>query len=85
MLVQGVVQGVGFRYFVVHQAQRLNIDGFVKNLYTGEVEIEAQGEQGMVEELLQAVRIGPRHAHITAVNVQWLTPDDSSYGFEVIE
>jgi acylphosphatase len=85
LLVQGVVQGVGFRYFVLHHAQQLGVEGYVKNLFSEDVEIEAQGERGMVETLIHEVSIGPRFAHITSVDVQWLKPDDSFFGFEVQE
>ena len=37
IVVNGLVQGVGFRYFVMREAQKLELKGFVKNLYSGEV------------------------------------------------
>jgi len=83
LVVQGVVQGVGFRFFVLHHAQLLDVDGYVKNLFSGDVEVEAQGERGMVEALIHEISIGPRYAHITKVDVQWIAPDDSLCGFEV--
>ncbi len=84
-MVQGIVQGVGFRYFVLCHAQELGVEGYVRNLFSSEVEIEAQGERGMVEALIQEINIGPRFAHITHVDVQWLSPVDTFFGFEVRE
>lgn len=43
--VSGMVQGVGFRYFTVLAAHRLNITGWVRNLHNGNVQVEAQGSQ----------------------------------------
>ena len=47
--VNGLVQGVGFRYYILRQAHNLGLTGFVKNLYTGEVYILTEGERGMIE------------------------------------
>jgi acylphosphatase len=85
LIVQGIVQGVGLRYFVLRHAQEMGIEGYVKNLFSEEVEIEAQGERAMVEVLIQEIRVGPRFAHITNVDVQWLSPENSFSGFEVRE
>ncbi len=43
ILVTGLVQGVGFRYFALRTASELGLTGYARNLATGEVEIEAQG------------------------------------------
>jgi signal transduction histidine kinase len=42
--VEGVVQGVGFRYSTVHQARRLGLRGYVRNLWDGSVEVVAESE-----------------------------------------
>lgn len=69
IVVDGVVQGVGFRYFVHHLANKLKLKGYTKNLYTGEVEIEIEGNEGIVKSFIEEVKIGPRSAHITRVDV----------------
>ena len=43
MLVDGIVQGVGFRWYVRHQAECCHLTGWVKNRYDGKVEMEVQG------------------------------------------
>ena len=46
ILVQGLVQGVGFRWFVAREAGQLGLQGFVRNRAEGTVELEAEGERG---------------------------------------
>ena len=69
IVVKGLVQGVGFRYFVSQRAQRLRIAGVVRNLPDGAVEIEAEGPRSLLEELIREVRIGPRASRVTDVAV----------------
>lgn len=83
ILVQGLVQGVGFRYFVARSARDLGLRGFTKNLYTGDVEIHVEGARGLVEELLKQVRIGPRSAHVAGVKVEWTEADHLFKEFEI--
>lgn len=73
IIVHGLVQGVGFRYFVFRKAAPLGLTGFVRNLVSGEVEIEAEGERALIEELIREVRIGPRSAHVKHLSVEWRT------------
>lgn len=70
--VRGVVQGVGFRYFVVHHAHRIGgITGFVRNLQDGSVEIVAEGDREQLEQLLKVVQRGPSGAVVERVDVNW--------------
>lgn len=71
-IVSGVVQGVGFRFFASRLAQRYGITGFAKNLPSGDVEIEAEGDKSAVSGFLEEISIGPRYAHVTDVNIEWL-------------
>lgn len=57
------VQGVGFRYEVTHIAQELNLTGWVRNKYNGDVEMEIQGSQSKIDYLLNQM-----HA-ITRINI----------------
>lgn len=65
------MQGVGFRWFVVHVAKELEITGYVKNLYNGDVEVEAEGERSKLEILITQVRKGPGFARVTDVVIEW--------------
>ncbi len=71
IIVKGLVQGVGFRYFVMNRANRLGLTGFVKNLYNGDVEILVQGDRSLVNEMINEVRIGPRLADVQDIKVEW--------------
>lgn len=53
---RGRVQGVGFRYKAMYLARSLNLTGWVKNLYDGRVEMEVQGEPGIIGCLLSRLQ-----------------------------
>ncbi len=84
-MIQGDVQGVGFRYFVTRTARPRGIRGWVRNRPDGAVEVVAEGERPVLEQLLEAVREGPRAAHVTRVDIDWtaatggLEPFDLTY------
>lgn len=71
IIVNGLVQGVGFRYYVIKNAERLGLKGFVENLYTGEVITVVEGEKPFVDELLEKIKIGPMHASVKSFNIEW--------------
>jgi len=83
LIISGLVQGVGFRYFAYRNATALGLTGYVKNLYSGEVEIVVQGEEGAVQAFISEVRIGPRSAHVKGVKITPVTFDPSLTSFEV--
>lgn len=66
-VVEGRVQGVGYRWFVERVAVSLGLVGYVKNLYNGDVEVYAVGEPEALDELRRKLERGPRGALITAV------------------
>jgi len=67
LIISGRVQGVGFRYFCLEQAERLGITGHAQNRSDGSVEVEAQGTEEKLEQFATAVSIGPRQARITNI------------------
>ena len=67
LLISGRVQMVGFRFFTVNLAQKYGLSGWVKNLYDGRVEIEAEGSRQTLTMFLEDIRIGPRSAHVSNV------------------
>ena len=71
LTIQGHVQGVGFRYFVMQKATNYTICGFVKNLMNGNVYIEAQGEPENLQLFVNACKQGPSHAWVENVIVQY--------------
>ena len=80
--VQGRVQGVGFRSFVVIRARALGLAGTVRNLPDGGVWVEAEGTRDKLESLLGALRTGPPSARVSHVQVSWREPLGDS-GFEI--
>jgi len=78
ILVYGLVQGVGFRWFVEREAKKLGLKGYVKNLFTGEVEVVVEGDRGMIEELIEVLRVGNRASRVKDVRVTW-RPFENKY------
>jgi acylphosphatase len=83
IITNGLVQGVGYRYFVVREAKKLGLKGFTKNLYTGEVLTVVEGEKALVEELIKKLKVGPMHASVKSCKVNWLEPKNEFTDFEV--
>jgi acylphosphatase len=83
VIVSGMVQGVGFRYFVLHLARRLGLSGWVRNLHTGEVELEAEGQRLQVETLVEELWTGNPHASVRNVQVDWRASSGKYTGFDV--
>lgn len=81
--MSGRVQGVGFRYFTLDEAQRLGVMGFVRNLPDGGVEVVVEGGEAEVEGLCERVRRGPTMARVDAVAVTDLTPTGRYQEFRV--
>ena len=83
IVVSGMVQGVGFRYFTHRCATRLGLGGYVRNLPSGEVELQVEGDRSLVEEYIQQVKVGPSFARVADVRVEWLPADRGYQTFEV--
>ena len=65
--VEGMVQGVGFRFFVERVAGQLGVGGYVKNRRDGRVEVYAIGAPEKLEELKRRLEVGPRSAQVQRV------------------
>ncbi len=66
-LVQGRVQGVGYRYFVLRQAEALGVTGFARNRADGSVEVVAEGSEPVLAELEERLRQGPSFSEVSEV------------------
>jgi acylphosphatase len=82
--VGGRVQGIGFRYFVLNIAKRLKLNGYTRNLYTGEVEIEVEGVRKAIDEFVSFIRIGPPSAHVSNIKTEWETCEGKFKKFEIL-
>jgi acylphosphatase len=82
--VTGVVQGVGFRYFVVDAAIEVGALGWVRNLRDGRVELVAEGARAALEALLAQVRRGPHGGRVNRVDAAWelATGEFRTFGLE---
>jgi acylphosphatase len=74
ILVEGVVQGVGYREFTRRAALRLNVSGWVRNRSDGAVEALLRGSPAAVEALIAEMRQGPRFAIVDNLSV--IDPDE---------
>jgi acylphosphatase len=81
--IQGVVQGVGYRFFAVRQAQQHGINGYVCNLPNGCVQVVAEGTKGMLSDFIRQLKVGPVSAHVTGTEVQWDEQEEGFTEFEV--
>lgn len=83
MTISGRVQGVGFRYSTLSQAHALGVNGWVRNLWDGRVEVLAWGTPDQMAAFEAWCRQGPLHAHVTAVNAMDSQPDTPATGFRI--
>lgn len=80
--ISGRVQGVGFRFFTEHTANRLGLTGYVKNLPNGQVETVAEGEERALREFREAIGNGPRMAQVSDVEEEWGEATGDWKGFQ---
>jgi acylphosphatase len=66
-LVSGLVQGVGFRWFVARHARGLGLAGYARNLPDGRVEVVVSGPDNALPALEQLLRAGPANAQVERV------------------
>jgi acylphosphatase len=71
VLVEGRVQGVGFRDFCVRCAEQLGLVGYAANLADGRVRVVAEGAREALESLVRDVSRGPRLARVAQTTVRW--------------
>lgn len=81
--IEGRVQGVNFRYFVIQKAHGLGVQGWVRNRYDGSVEVLAEGQRSKLDNLLSALRQGPPSAIVTRVKHKWQTSTGEFSDFQV--
>jgi acylphosphatase len=84
ILVFGMVQGVFFRASTLEQAQSLNLNGWVKNLPDGSVEVLAEGPRYALEQLADWCRRGPPAAEVEDVSVRWATYQNEFRTFMIV-
>lgn len=85
--VDGYVQGVGFRWWVMGLGRELGLTGYAENLVDGRVEVHAQGSTEALGTLIRALIEQPtrrgRPGRVTDHTIEWTTPDPALRGFSV--
>ena len=82
-LINGRVQGVGFRFFVRTAASREGLHGWVKNLFDGRVEVAAEGDRDALDRFEHHIRRGPPSARVDNVEVLDVGATGHDTGFEI--
>ncbi len=81
-IVRGRVQGVGYRYFALKEAERLGLTGFARNHTDGSVEVVAEGDDERLRAFEERLGEGPAFAAVSGVEASDLAPRGDSR-FEV--
>lgn len=81
--ITGRVQGVGYRYALCDEAERLGLTGWVRNRLDGSVEAVVQGMPGPVEDLIAWAHRGPRAARVADARVDSVEAPDNYTNFEL--
>ena len=83
-IVEGRVQGVGYRAFVQRKANDLGLTGFVRNRWDNTVEVLAEGDREKLNQLLTALQRGPTASNVTGVETTWTQATGKFNDFQVI-
>ena len=81
-IVSGRVQGVFFRANTRHQAERLNVTGYARNMHDGRLEVVACGAPQAIDQLKDWLRQGPEAAEVTGIASEVILPQEYP-GFSV--
>lgn len=71
VIIKGIVQGVGFRFFVYRHGNLLKLRGWVRNRINSDVEVMAEGPRKDLDHLLEILKEGPELAQVVEANVEW--------------
>lgn len=83
IIVKGLVQGVGYRYFCTNLARELNASGYTRNLQNGDVEIEVEIDESDFDKFVSQLRRGPFNAKVSELLIEELVYEGKYDRFEV--
>jgi len=83
VVIRGLVQGVGYRYFAERTARHLGLLGFVRNLPDGRVEAVAAGREDDVAAFISTLRQGPAAGRVDGLETGEATLEDTVSRFEI--
>tara|TARA_Y100000758_G_scaffold156359_1_gene110919 strand:+ start:209 stop:481 length:273 start_codon:yes stop_codon:yes gene_type:complete len=84
IVIKGKVQGVGFRYWLYKAAIQRNIDGWVKNKVSGEVEALLIGKNAEVNSIIKLCEKGPPSSKVIKINVNNYEKEYLKKSFKII-
>ncbi|OGU59437.1 MAG: hypothetical protein A2X64_00830 [Ignavibacteria bacterium GWF2_33_9] len=76
-IVNGFVQGVGYRYFCKKTASLLQITGYAKNLMNGDVEVLAQGSEKNLIHFKDSLQRGPSRSYVNHISEEPIVDADN--------
>lgn len=83
IIVNGRVQGVGFRYFLQLTACKLNLTGWCKNLMDGSVELEVQGLEKNVFSFVSVIKTGNTFSRVDDIELSEVPVRDHERKFVI--
>lgn len=83
IIVQGFVQGVGYRFFAIQKAREYGITGYVQNLPDENVFVVAEGEKGILNDFIKDLKIGPPSARVKKIDIKFSENDKGYKNFSV--
>ena len=83
IIIEGRVQGVGYRNYAQRRAGLAGLVGYVMNLKDGRVRARVEGPRPVIEEFVRALEKGPPLSSIESVSVRWLPPTSRFVGFDI--
>ncbi len=83
LFIEGRVQGVFYRGFTKELAQKLELQGWVRNLSDGRVEAVFEGPKHLIDKAIKQCYVGPPGSRITDIDVQWEASSGDRKGFFV--
>ena len=84
IVITGKVRGVGFRYWLYKAAMQRNIDGWVRNKISGEVEALLIGNDAEINNLIKLCKKGPASSEVVKVKVQNYQKEYLKKSFDII-
>ena len=81
--VSGIVQGVGFRYFVYKNAMQLGLNGYAKNLPDGRVEVVAEGNEESIKNIQKILKQGPSFSRVDKLHVRYTEAQNEFKEFNI--
>lgn len=84
IICSGLVQGVGFRYYVFKHAQKCNLQGYAKNLFNGDVETVVEGNRENIEKLFAALQQGPSKSQVHECTIDFYPFEGELTGFDIL-